>query len=266
MNLATTGRWACYLAYAPRNRPHETVVININLSLLITTLFIAALLLTALFVRLFWAIEQPTKGTLVSKASIVYLARPEIPDTVQSPTPGPRTDPKPKPAPRPQYSAAVLAFDTPNAKRDSAYIRRFQLVAIYEMKKYGIPASIKMAQGLLESTAGESDLATASRNHFGMKCFQRGCAPGHCLNYADDTARDRFRVYATAWESWRAHSELLSNERYTPLHEYGLDYKSWAYGLKRLGYATAPNYAIKLIRLIQRYRLDELDAEHLLIR
>lgn len=266
MNPATTGRWVCYLAYAPRNRPRDVVVINVNIRVLITALFVAALLLTAVFVRLFLAIERPSKSVLVSTASITHLARPEVPDTVQSPRPGPNPNPGPKPVPKPQYSAVQLEFDTPNAKRDSAYIRRFQLVAIYEMKKYGVPASISMAQGLLESTAGESDLAALHHNHFGMKCFQRGCAPGHCVNYADDTARDRFRRYPNAWTSWRAHSELLTNERYAPLQEYGLDYKSWAYALKRKGYATNPNYAIKLIRLIQRYRLDELDTEHLLIQ
>ncbi len=149
--------------------------------------------------------------------------------------------------------------DTEKDRRYKAYIRRFEKVARTEMEKFGIPASISMAQGLVESDGGASVLATRNNNHFGIKCFSRSCKKGHCSNFSDDHHKDFFRIYGSAWESWRAHSKLLANGKYKKLKKYGKDYKAWARGLKSLGYATDPNYANKLIRVIRRYQLYRLD-------
>lgn len=156
-------------------------------------------------------------------------------------------------------------------KLNREYIRRFQRTAIEEMKKFGIPASISLAQGILESGAGTSTLSLpkevvhpktkrpGANNHFGMKCFSKKCKKGHCMNFTDDHHKDFFRIYNNAWESWRAHSQMLSSGRYTTLKKYGKDYRNWAYGLKKLGYATDRNYAEKLIGIIEEYKLQRID-------
>jgi flagellum-specific peptidoglycan hydrolase FlgJ len=149
-----------------------------------------------------------------------------------------------------------------NAKqrRQMAYVDRFAKVARMEMEKFGIPASITLAQGLLESSAGKSVLAHKHNNHFGIKCFHRNCSPDHCFNYADDSPKDRFRSYTTAWESFRAHSNFLMRDRYKKCRSYGAkDYKRWAKGLAEAGYATDPAYGEKLIRLIESLELYEYD-------
>lgn len=139
------------------------------------------------------------------------------------------------------------------------YVARFHDIAIGEMQKYGIPASISLAQGLVESRAGTSRLARSNNNHFGMKCFSRNCRKGHCSNFTDDSHKDFFRIYQNPWESWRAHSIMLSTGRYSSLKQYGRDYRKWAYGLKRLGYATNSTYAEKIIGMIERYELHQYD-------
>ena len=144
--------------------------------------------------------------------------------------------------------------------RQNNYVKRFAAVAKAEMKKFGIPASITLAQGLIESDAGFSRLAKSNNNHFGMKCFSRKCKKGHCSNFTDDSHKDFFRKYETAWESYRAHSRMLNQKRYRPLHKLGkYDYKAWAKGLKKAGYATDKRYAEKLIHIIEELRLYEYD-------
>ncbi len=145
-------------------------------------------------------------------------------------------------------------------KKQEAYIQRFAKVAQAEMKKYKIPASIKLAQGLIESNAGDSRLSRKNNNHFGMKCFSKKCKKGHCSNFTDDSHKDFFRVYNTSWESYRAHSHLLNGKRYKHLKRLGKDYKAWAHGLKKAGYATDKRYAEKLIQLIERLKLDRFDV------
>lgn len=139
------------------------------------------------------------------------------------------------------------------------YIKRWSNVAKTEMEKFGIPASISLAQGLVESRAGNSKLARRNNNHFGMKCFSKKCAPGHCSNFGDDHHKDFFRKYKNSWESWRAHSEKISSGRYKHLLKHGRDYKQWAYGLKAAGYATDREYAEKLIGMVKRYKLNQYD-------
>ncbi len=142
---------------------------------------------------------------------------------------------------------------------DVQFIKECAKLAQSEMYKYGIPASITLAQGLLESRAGSSKLAINARNFFGVKCFSRRCEKGHCINMPDDTHKDMFKVYKTRWESFREHSKILSSGRYAKLKKYGHDYRKWAYGLKACGYASDRNYAKVLIGVIERYELYKYD-------
>lgn len=151
---------------------------------------------------------------------------------------------------------------TSKRKKQAAYVNRFAEVAQKEMRKYGIPASITLAQGLIETNAGDSRLARQNNNHFGMKCFSKKCGKGHCANFTDDSHKDFFRKYKSSWESYRAHSKLLMGKRYRHLKKLGTeDYKGWARGLKKAGYATDKRYAEKLINIIDELKLYQFDNE-----
>lgn len=142
------------------------------------------------------------------------------------------------------------------------YIKRFLHVAQSEMERFGIPTSITLAQGLLESNVGESRLSIKNNNHFGMKCFSKSCQKGHCSNFTDDSHKDFFRKYQTAWESYRAHSLMLTGKRYRHLLKLPkTDYKGWSKGLKKAGYATDKRYAEKLINLIESLKLYQYDKK-----
>ena len=154
---------------------------------------------------------------------------------------------------------AEVAGDNAKTKKEKAYIRRFKKTAQEEMRQFGIPASVKMAQGLLESGAGHSGLAKRNNNHFGIKCFSKKCGKGHCSNHSDDHHKDFFVKYKSSWESWRAHSKLLNTKHYKSLKKHETDYEAWAYGLKKLGYATDPRYPEKLLAKINKYHLYLLD-------
>ena len=147
-------------------------------------------------------------------------------------------------------------------KKQEAYVNRFADVAQAEMEKYGIPASITLAQGLIETNAGDSRLARKNNNHFGMKCFSKRCGKGHCSNFTDDSHKDFFRKYKSSWESYRAHSQLLMGKRYRHLKKLSpKNYKGWAKGLKKAGYATDRRYAEKLINIIEELKLQRFDNE-----
>lgn len=143
--------------------------------------------------------------------------------------------------------------------RVQQYLDNFAPMAQAEMKQYGIPASIKLAQALLESNAGDSRLARQSNNHFGIKCRSK-CLGCTCRNYGDDTRYDMFRVFNEVAESYREHSILLQGDRYKKLQQYDTDYKKWAHGLKSCGYATDANYAEKLIKIIENLQLYRYDG------
>jgi len=138
------------------------------------------------------------------------------------------------------------------------YIRRFSKVAVKKMRTCDIPASITLAQALLESGTGNSPLARYANNHFGIKCTPDWTGKKY---YRDDDRRDEcFRVYRTPEESFRDHSEFLKRPRYSALYRLKpTDYKGWAYGLKEAGYATNPDYPQLLIGLIERYDLHRYD-------
>lgn len=139
------------------------------------------------------------------------------------------------------------------------YIETYKDIAIEEMNRHGIPASIKLAQGILESGNGTSRLAVETNNHFGIKCTTDWS--GGRSYHNDDEENDCFRVYARAEESFRDHSQFLLRRRYEKLFTLRpSDYKGWARGLKEAGYATNPRYADLLIDLIERYELYQFDA------
>lgn len=144
--------------------------------------------------------------------------------------------------------------------RMKVYALQYAELAQNEMKKYGIPASITLAQGLLESQAGIGQLAVKSNNHFGIKCHKGWNGPS--VSHDDDAKGECFRKYKRVDQSYRDHSEFLSNrERYSDLFKMKkTDYVSWAHGLKKAGYATDPQYAYKLISLIERYELWKFDG------
>lgn len=163
---------------------------------------------------------------------------------------------KPKPTPAPYKPV----YFTPTPARDKAareYINRFEKVAVAEMDKYNIPASITLGQGILETNWGSSFLYKNALNSFGVKCFSKRCKKGHCMNREDDSHKDFFRIYPTAWESFRDHSKKISSGIYKKLP--GKDYAAFAVGLKAAGYATDPNYAERLIDIIRYYQLYKLD-------
>jgi hypothetical protein len=138
------------------------------------------------------------------------------------------------------------------------YIARYKDIAITEMNKYGIPASIKLAQALLESGNGNSFLAREANNHFGIKCG--GVWRGPSVTRPDDNINDCFRVYDSPEQSFRDHSEFLLRPRYSALFKLEKnDYRGWAKGLKAAGYATNPRYPDLLIEMIERYHLDQYD-------
>ena len=139
------------------------------------------------------------------------------------------------------------------------YIWKYHKIAIDEMHAYGIPASITLAQGILESGNGNSDLARKSKNHFGIKCHKNWS--GRKVYHDDDAKNECFRKYRKVSDSYRDHSEFLKNrDRYAFLFDYKMtDYTAWAKGLKKAGYATHPEYAEKLINLIERFDLAQYD-------
>jgi len=147
------------------------------------------------------------------------------------------------------------------------YVNKWHNKATSEMYKYGIPASIKLAQALIESDAGESRLCSTSSNHFGIKCgctWNKKCSTGKCVNYHDDHARDRFRVYGSDDDSYRDHSLFLTDPKKS--YRYGFlfkipvsDYKSWARGLRTSGYATGKYYDAKIIKTIKILNLTKYD-------
>lgn len=144
-------------------------------------------------------------------------------------------------------------------KKCEAYIYKYAKTAQEEADIYNIPACITLAQGLLESNAGDSKLATRENNHFGIKCKAK-CLGCRCANYTDDDKYDMFRIFESPWHSFREHSKLLSGERYQYLKKIDKkDYKNWARGLKAAGYATDKNYAEKLIKIIEFFDLQKYD-------
>lgn len=143
------------------------------------------------------------------------------------------------------------------------YIAQYKDIAMSEMKRSGIPAAITLAQGLLETESGNSELVKKSNNHFGIKC--KNTWTGATVTHDDDLQGECFRAYQTPEESFRDHSDFLrSNTRYSSLFKLdATDYRAWAYGLKRAGYATNPQYPQILINNIEQYNLQQYSLKAL---
>ncbi|HRG38301.1 MAG TPA: glucosaminidase domain-containing protein [Bacteroidia bacterium] len=158
----------------------------------------------------------------------------------------------------------ALGANAQSAKQMTAeqYIAKFKDNAIKEMELFNIPASITLAQGMLESGNGNSDLATVANNHFGIKCHSGWT--GATFTKDDDAKDECFRKYPTALDSYTDHSNFLrTRDRYAALFELKCtDYKGWAKGLKKVGYATDPKYTRRLIDLIEAYKLYQYDKEN----
>lgn len=162
-------------------------------------------------------------------------------------------------------TSCVLA--QPGLKKDSGrmsaemYIEMFREAAVADMLKTGVPASITLAQGMYESDYGNSRLATEANNHFGIKCHKEWNGP--TFHKDDDAPNECFRKYEDVLHSYDDHSYFLrSRERYHFLFNLDVtDYKGWSHGLKKAGYATNPQYASKLIDLIEKYKLYEYDQQ-----
>ncbi|MBK9458685.1 MAG: glucosaminidase domain-containing protein [Chitinophagales bacterium] len=156
----------------------------------------------------------------------------------------------------------VIANNTKNSSSSFlaySYLAKYKSIAINEMKRTGIPASITLAQGMYESGFGKSELALKGNNHFGIKCKSNWV--GAKMYYTDDEPDECFRKYSTPNDSYRDHSNfLVEREHYQSLFNLPpTDYKGWAIGLKKAGYATDPNYSSKIIAIIQRFKLYEYD-------
>lgn len=155
----------------------------------------------------------------------------------------------------------IISAQAQTRQTREEYIARYKHIAIEHMERYGIPASITMAQGILESDSGNSNLAKSSNNHFGIKC--KSSWTGRKVFHDDDEKGECFRAYDSVEESYRDHADFLDQSpRYDSLFTYSAtDYRSWARGLKAAGYATAPDYAQRLTKIIEDNQLYLLDRE-----
>ncbi len=159
----------------------------------------------------------------------------------------------------------VLGLHTAHAQSEATvvYIEQYKKIAVQEMKRTGIPASITLAQGILESNSGESNLAKKFNNHFGIKC--KSDWKGETTFQDDDAKQECFRVYPTALASFKDHSDFLKNRpNYAPLFALDpVDDSAWAYGLKKAGYATATDYPKRILKIIDDYELSQYNFPEL---
>lgn len=163
----------------------------------------------------------------------------------------------------PMEEAHTKKYPTTNPRTSgdltpAQFIAKYAPIAQKLQKKYGVPASITLGQGLLESDNGNSGLARKANNFFGIKCFakrHRAC----CIKSCDDSNNDSFVIFDNPAAAFEGHSKFLQKDRYKSLKRYGKNYRQWAYGLKAKGYATNPKYASILIGLIERNKLARFD-------
>ena len=172
------------------------------------------------------------------------------------------TEQKPKELPSVREKEITKRLAKKNPKLSTytlAYIRKYASIAVKEMHEYKIPASITLAQGILESGNGRSVLALKSNNHFGIKCHTQWT--GARVYHDDDEKGECFRKYQYPETSYNDHSLFLTQrKRYAFLFDYPIrDYKKWAYGLRKAGYATDKKYPVKLLKIISNYKLYEFD-------
>jgi len=157
---------------------------------------------------------------------------------------------------------SLFAAQAKERQTREEYVEKYKAIAIAHMERYGIPATITMAQGILESDSGNSRLSTSSNNHFGIKCKKHWT--GDRVYHDDDAKGECFRAYPSVEASYQDHADFLDQSpRYDSLFAYPADdYRSWARGLKAAGYATAPDYAERLVKIIESMKLYLLDKEN----
>jgi flagellum-specific peptidoglycan hydrolase FlgJ len=194
---------------------------------------------------------------------VVHTTRKAPPKTPAPVVQVPKTTPLPKTT-KPPVNSEILEATTRvkvTTEMVLAYIDQYKEVAKKNMAQYGIPSSIILAQGILESGAGTGPLSSQANNHFGIKCHKGWSGPS--VKYDDDSAQECFRKYEQPMESYNDHSLFLtSRSRYASLFNLQKnDYKGWANGLKAAGYATDVKYPSKLIGIIERYQLHQYDSE-----
>ncbi|TDR19726.1 glucosaminidase domain-containing protein [Flavobacterium cheniae] len=231
---------------------------KIKFALFILALFVVSCTSTKPVVRTTTKPKVTTKSKPVTQTKTTTKTTTK-PVVVTSPTKSETTDSKPK------TDSEVSLVATSNVKTYAEeiqiYVDNFKEIAQNNMRAHGIPASITLAQGILESGAGKGKLALSANNHFGIKCHKEW--NGESVKHDDDAAQECFRKYEHPSESYRDHSLFLtSRPRYSNLFKLDKgDYESWAKGLKSAGYATDVKYPDKLIGLIERFELYKYDNE-----
>ena len=199
--------------------------------------------------------SKHSKKSVYKKTNTVANRKPAVRKPVAKSTPHTKSSPS-----NPEILVATSNVRV-TADIVAAYISSYKDIAKGNMSQYGIPSSIILAQGILESGAGTGTLSARANNHFGIKCHTGWT--GESVNHDDDSAQECFRKYSDPSESYRDHALFLtSRSRYASLFSLDkADYKAWAKGLRSAGYATDSKYPEKLIGLIERYQLDRFDAE-----
>jgi flagellum-specific peptidoglycan hydrolase FlgJ len=205
-------------------------------------------------------VRTTSKPKVTVKKKPVVQAKPTVKPTTKAVVTTSTTTTKPSNSDTPVELVATSNIKT-YAEEIQSYVDSYKDVAMNNMKTHGIPASIILAQGILESGAGKGKLALSANNHFGIKCHKEWT--GESVKHDDDAAQECFRKYQLPSESYRDHSLFLtSRPRYSSLFKLDKgDYESWAKGLKAAGYATDVKYPDKLIGLIERFELYKYDNE-----
>jgi len=210
-----------------------------------------------------------TKPVIVTTKKAPLKSKSEVVRTVKKTNPVSSNSTKPiiskptRPEPKKNETETIVSTSRTVVTNDivRVYISQYKDVAMGNMRNYGIPASIILAQGILESGAGRGDLALNANNHFGIKCHEGWT--GESVKHDDDSAQECFRKYDNPSQSFKDHALFLTGRsRYAKLFGFSKDdYKAWARGLRAAGYATDPKYPDKLISYIERYNLDQYDDQ-----
>ena len=213
-----------------------------------------------LFILVTLASCNASKPLIVTKKAVSQKPKTEVVQTAKKP----KTPAKPSTQVKPKLASEVIESTSKTVVTTdliNGYIFHYKEIAMTNMRMYGIPASIILAQGILESGAGNGDLAVSANNHFGIKCYTDWT--GESVRHDDDTIQECFRKYKNPEESFKDHANILSNrKRYASLFNLrNGDYKAWARGLRAAGYATDPKYPDKLISYIERFNLHQYDLQ-----
>lgn len=213
-----------------------------------------------LFILITLASCNASKTMIVTKKTVSQKPKSEVVQNSKKPNTATKTSIQIKPKPASEViestSKTVVTTDLING-----YIFHYKEIAMSNMRMYGIPASIILAQGILESGAGKGDLAVNANNHFGIKCYTDWT--GESVRHDDDSLQECFRKYNNPEESFKDHASILTKrKRYASLFNLpNGDYKAWAKGLRAAGYATDPKYPDKLISYIERFNLHQYDQQ-----